>query len=436
MNTQPFTAASAPFLSQARAPSLLCEGAYLAFLLLIFIGLAPFAVRDIAALSAGQSAATGTGDAVRQIGFLGVFALIAGSSLLHRGDEAKRSVPLLLVALLAWCLLSASWAIEPAVSFRRAVLASVIVVSAMMSVSAVGPDRALKLLKFALAAVLIINWISIPLVPQAIHLPGELDPGLVGNWRGLYFHKNIAGSVTAITAIIFFFSALSSRRLVDVALFVAATLFTIMTHSKSSIGLLPVAIFFGLVYRFAWRRGIDRAIVGTVAALIAIGCLAAVALDWSAISAALEDPAEFTGRAAIWQGEITFIRDHLFLGSGFGTFSDTGAMSPLHNYVGDAWVQNVVQGHNAYLQLFVTIGGVGFALAIFALIVSPLRCFLLSNESDLAFLSLLFSIFAFMVFHEALESDFLEGDSPAWIAFLLMLGMLKGLPVERRQATT
>ena len=47
----------------------------------------------------------------------------------------------------------------------------------------------------------------------------------------------------------------------------------------------------------------------------------------------LEDPTEFTGRAAIWQAEIAFIRDHPLLGSGFGTFADTGSLSPLHNYV-------------------------------------------------------------------------------------------------------
>ncbi len=75
-----------------------------------------------------------------------------------------------------------------------------------------------------------------------------------------------------------------------------------------------------------------------VAALLVLFVAAAfIYLDADAIAHALEDPTEFTGRSAIWQAEIAFVRDHPFLGSGFGTFADTGNLSPLHNYVGSAW---------------------------------------------------------------------------------------------------
>jgi exopolysaccharide production protein ExoQ len=243
----------------------------------------------------------------------------------------------------------------------------------------------------------------------------------------MFFHKNIAGSVSAITAIVFFFSMLKSRSLADFALLLGAVLFVAMTHSKSSFWLLPIALALGLAYRFAWRRGIDRFIVGTTAGLLAILGIAIAATDWSTIAHVLEDPTQFTGRAAIWQGEIAFIGDHPLLGSGYGTFADTGALSPLHAYVGDAWVQNVSHGHNAYLQLFVTIGGIGFVLSLFVLVIAPLASFVRARGSQIEFMSLLFAVFVFMVLHNTLESDFLEGDSPAWIAFLLMLAMQRAL---------
>ena len=411
----------------ARSESWLADAGYLALLLLVFVSLSPFAIREPVALAAGESGFAGSGDIVRQIAYLGVFALVAFSAVRQSGPVVLRSVSPLLFVLLAWCLLSASWAAEPDVSFRRAVLASVIVVSAMMSVSVVGPGRALVLLRTVLAGVLIVNWLSIALVPQAIHLAGEADPGLIGDWRGLYFHKNIAGSITAITAILFFFSMLRSRHIVDFILFIAAVLFTVMTRSKSSIGLLPVALVFGLIYRVAWRRGIDRVIVGVAAGLAAIVICAVAATHWNTISHILEDPTQFTGRAAIWQGELAFISDHPLLGSGYGTFADTGALSPLHNYVGDAWVQNVSHGHNAYLQLLVTIGGIGFALSMLVLVIVPLWTFLREDSSQIEFKALLFAIFVFVVLHNALESDFLEGDSAVWLAFLLMLAMLQNL---------
>ncbi|MGD0191193.1 MAG: O-antigen ligase family protein [Rhizomicrobium sp.] len=420
--------------SAARALSgnRIAETGYLGFLLLIFVGLIPFAVRDPVVLAAGESGFSASGDTVRQIAFLAAFLWIALAAWRKCGGDVLRSVPLLLAVLIVWCLVSASWASEPDVSIRRAVLASVIVLSAMLSVQAVGSERALQLLRYVLAAVLVVNWLSIFIVPQAVHLPGETDPGLVGDWRGLYFHKNIAGSVTAISAILFFFEMLKTRRLVDVVLFLAAVVFTAMTQSKSSIGLLPAALAAGLIYRYAWVRGIDRTIVAVSAALAIVVCAALVVTDWSGIERVLEDPNQFTGRAAIWQGELSFIADHPFLGAGFGTFADTGALSPLHNYVGDVWVQNVSHGHNAYLQLFVTIGGIGLLLSLAALVIAPLAGFLRECDPEqIRFLSVALSVFVFMVFHNLLESDFLEGDSPAWVAFLLILAIGRNTSHQR-----
>jgi len=67
----------------------------------------------------------------------------------------------------------------------------------------------------ALPSLPVINDDIAPETAMAIHLPGEQDPALVGNWRGLYFHKNIAGAVSAITAIVFFFSWLRSKHWVE-----------------------------------------------------------------------------------------------------------------------------------------------------------------------------------------------------------------------------
>src|ERR1700733_908502 len=390
-----------------RPANRLADAGFVAFLLLIFVTLAPFAVRDPNALAAGESGFGGAGDALRQICYLGVFGLIVAAALRQQGLRVVTSVPLLLAALLLWCALRAAWSPEAGVTLRRAALAAVIVISAMLSVSTVGAARALELWRYVLAGVLIVNWISIPVIHQAIHLPGEIDPSLVGDWRGLYFHKNIAGAVSAISAIVFFFSFLNSRRAVDAVLFAAAVGFTVMTHSKSSIGLLPVAIGSGLVYRAIWHRGIDR-LIAVVFTLLAAALLVALAVaDSSVIMRALEDPTQFTGRSAIWQAEIAFIRDHPLLGSGFGSFADTGTLSPLYSYVGASWVQNTSHGHNAYLQLLVTVGGVGFALAILALVLRPAIAFWRTSSARSEFAALLFAVFVFMLFHNFLESDFL-----------------------------
>ena len=408
------------------------ETAFIGFLLLIFVSLEPFALRDPAVLALGESGFSGAGDVWRQVLYLAVFAVIAASTLDRRGLSAIEAVPVLLVVLLGWCVLSAAWAAEPGITVRRVGLEFVIVLSAMLGVSTLGVERSLRLLYWVLAGVLVVNWVSIFVLPQAIHLSNEIDPSLIGDWRGLYFHKNIAGSVSAISALIFLYYAFARRSWIDGLLFVGAAGFMIGTRSKSSIGLLPVAIVFGAIYRAAWKRGLDKAIV-SIAFLLALALVAIVLrVDAAGISRLLEDPTEFTGRTAIWHAEIAFIHDHLLLGSGFGSFADTGSLSPLHNYVSGSWIETVAHGHNAYLQLLVTIGGVGFALAMLCFVVFPGIAFWRTDASELALKSLFFSIFVFMLLHNFLESDFLEGDGPAWVAFLLMLAMMR--PLRRQTA--
>lgn len=405
------------------------DAVFIALLLLAFVGMQPFAVRNPATdLQTGPYQMTGSGDAIRQVLYLFIFGAAVIAAFLHRGFKLFAVVPPMLIALLAWCLLSATWAAAPDVAVRRAGLAIVVALCAMFCVDSLGTERSLKLWRIVLAGVLLLNWASIALVHQAVHLPGEQDPGLVGDWRGLYFHKNIAGAVSAVTAIVFFFGWLRSKRWIDLGLSLLALGFVMMSHSKSSLGLLPLALAAGLTYRFAWRSRIDRSIVAVAGLLVFFLVAAIIAVNADSIAQMLEDPTEFTGRSAIWAAELAFARDHLFLGSGFGTFADTGALSPLHDYVAGSWVEAVAHGHSGYLQILVTIGGVGLLLTVLALIAVPASKFWRMGDGDLDIKAMLFALFVFFVAHNFMESDFLEGDAPAWVSYLLMLAFLYRLP--------
>lgn len=417
-------------VNRARQASWIDEAVLLAFLLLAFVGLSPFAVPPPAVTAFGGVATTGAGDLARQLCYLAVFAAIVIGAARTFRTKALSLVPVLLVLLLAWCLLSALWSGEPGVTLRRAGLAVVLVISAMLSVETVGAERSLVLWRWVLAAVLVVNLASIHFIPQAVHLPGEADPSLAGTWRGLYGHKNIAGSVGAMTAIIFLFTPRVSpgvlRKLLDVAIAGAAVGFTVMTRSKSSLGLLAIVLVLGAIYRIAWKRDLDRTIVVVVGMLLAIIVAAFVIADQSMVARLFEDPQEFTGRTEIWAAELAYIRDHALLGAGFGTFSATGGLSPLHNYIGNSWVGVASHGHNGYLQLLVTVGAIGFLLAFAGLIAAPALVFG-KRGGAIEMKALLFALFAFLLLHNLMETDFLEGDGVTWVGYLLMLGMLSNL---------
>jgi O-antigen ligase len=410
---------------RANERNLLAEIGFAAFLLLIFVGLHPFAIRNQSNLPLGDSG-TGAGDMWRQITYLGAFALIAVGALQRDATRVFATLPPVLAILLLWCLMTSLWAVQPGVTMRRAALEIVIVLSATMGVHALGAERAFTFLRFILGAVLIVNFISIPTLQQAVHLPGEADPALVGNWRGLYFHKNITGAVCAIAALLFLFRALETRKLVPWLLSFGAVFFTVMTRSKTSLGLIPVGIAGGLLFRYTRPHTLTRWILAVSGVLLVSLAVFAAMADYDSIMRFLTDPQELTGRVAIWQGELAFLRDHPLQGSGFGSFADTGKISPLYNYVSDKWVQGEAHGHNAYLQLAVTIGGIGFLLAMIAFIVRPVLEFRhIEKPAQISFYTPLFAMFAFIVLHNFVESDYLEGDGPAWVTFVLVLAGLR-----------
>lgn len=413
------------------SPMLVTKIAFIALLLLTLVGVQPFSP-PMAGPVFGGVYENARGDTLRQIAYLSLFAVTIAVSLRQQGFRALAAVPPVITLALAWCLASAIWAGEPDVAFRRAVLECVVVLSIFLNVQTLGSEFALRSCKIVLAAILLVNWMSIPLIPVAVHLPGEIDPALVGNWRGLYEHKNIAGGVCAMTALLFLFTKTGRGNWIGLCIAAGAIAFLVETHSKSSEALLPAAWFFGVVYRLSWRNGFERAIVVTLI-LLGITALGAFALiNADALSLALSDPAEFTGRGAVWQAEFAFIRDHPFLGSGFGTFSETGAPSILRNYVG-GWVTAASHGHNGYLQLIVTLGIIGFLLAMLGFVMAPAVQLWRLDTGIISFKPLLLSLFLFVVFHNFMETDYLEADGPVWVLFLIAIASLRELRcVERR----
>jgi O-antigen ligase len=409
---------------QAIGRTLLPSLAFIALLLLVFVGLDAFSPPPLVSQFGGVKEASHT-DILRQVAYIAVAGLVALAAIQRHGMGAVRAMPVTLGLLMAWCLASALWAPETDIVVRRAGLEIIIVVSLMLSVDTIGPERAFTLLRWVLAAVLVVNFASIPLVAEARHSAGEIDPALVGNWRGLYGHKNIAGAVCALTIILFLFTRTGWKNWIGIVIAAAAAVFLFFTHSKSSEGFLPVALLAGLVYRMGWRDGLSRAILAVLATLFFVALAAFIALDIDALTRMLEDPREFTGRSAIWAAELRYIADHPLLGAGFGTFTDTKSQSPLHNYVSGSWVDAVSHGHNGYLQVFVTIGGIGFVLMMLAVLVRPLQRFWALDWEENAFKPMLFAIFVFALLHNFMESDFLEGDGVTWSALLLVIAALK-----------
>jgi len=374
---------------------------FAALLVLVFVG--PEAFSPPEAMSPFGALMAAEGEPLIQVLYLSVFALAAMSAIQRHGFAAFGAIAFFLGLLLAWCLASAGWAAEPQLALRRAGLEVMLVLALLFSVDTIGAGRAFKLLRVVLAAVLAVNFLSIHYLAVARHLPGEGT--LAGDWRGLYGHKDIAGAVSAITTIAFLFSRNGRYNWIGILVAAAATGFLVMTHDKVSLAILPLALAAGGIYHLTWHDSLSRAIVAAVAALLLAALSVLAVLKAASIAHLLEDPAELAGRTANWAAQWRIIHAHPMLGTGFGSAQAIGG--------------------NGYLHILASLGGIGFALALAALIGAPLRWFWELNWEQSAFKPLLFALFAFLALHNVMAADFLNGANVTWVTFVLMLAALK-----------
>lgn len=409
----------------------LAELGYVAFLLLILVGVTPFAGADA---TAQTDALNGAGDPLRQVSYLFAFAIIAIAAVRCSGVRSMKAFSPLYVLLLFWCVASALWSIDPEVTIRRSVLLCVVSACVMLSVHSIGPSRALQLLCYVLVAVIAIDLLSVALIPQARHMADGAEPQLAGDWRGVHGHKNIAGALYANIVLLALFLASTTHDRRALFLAIVSTAFLVGTNSKSSLGLLPVALLAGMLYRLSFGNTLTRDRIYVGLALVGAILLAGLCLWWNTVSLALQNPALFTGRVAIWQAEWAYIRQHILLGSGFGTFSYTGKNSPIYDYIGSAWTGAVANGHQGYLELLLTVGAPGFILTIICLLVEPLMLLGRQNRLSLPCRALLFSLFVFFFLHNFMESDFLMTDNVEWVVFLLTCTLMRASRIEHNQA--
>lgn len=365
--------------------------------------------------------AIGQGDAVNQALHVVIFLML----LVGSGMPSKRElfcVPLGLAVLLAYCFLSVTWAIVPFISFRRITLTALVVWVTFRQINDLGPERALKLIRYALIAVLIVNYLMVFLTPYGIH--SEVfaqESSVVGDWRGIIPHKNVAGAVCAFTVLFFVFDNRQFPRIVSALVIAAATNFLYYTHSSTSEISLILALAMGLAirpynasHRFAF--GICLAMVVGLAAQILF-------VNLAALSNFVNDPGALTGRGAIWPLLLEYASEHLWTGAGFSSFWRIGPDSPIWTLT-SGWVAfYAAHGHNGFLDLLVTIGLPGMLLAIVVMIVWPLLRLLLSQSIDKPRRSLLLAVIIFCAGHNLAESSLLNAASLVEVFLLIAVAI-------------
>jgi O-antigen ligase len=286
-----------------------------------------------------------------------------------------------------------------------------------------------------IAIVLVICYAGLLLAPHlAIHQPDDaVEPHLAGNWRGLYSHKNVAGSVMANFVIIGLFIAKARSKALGYGIAAASAIFLFFCEAKASTALLPLTLVLSYAVMRIRSRVASAAII--FAPFVFLNVITIGSLHFEAIrafnKAVMSDPT-FTGRNDIWQFALDHIVDRPWLGHGFGAFWETPVTFFTPNYDG-SMATHASHAHNALLDLALTIGLIGLIPALFWAMVLPfwdwMRAKRRAADPDLT--ALFLQVWMFALYTCAFESVLFNRGDPQWFTMLVAMFGLRYLSVSR-----
>lgn len=391
----------------------------------------------------GEVLAAQAGSAFRQFFYFALFGVVTAVVFYIRGVKNLHAISYAYLIACLWCLLSAVWAIDPGISIRRSLGMVVVLASMAFTIDILGARQTVRMMYIFLGLSVVVsivtaNLSSIPLFSFAVHPANELDPELIGTWKGVFRHKNVTGAVMAYATILFFHHAWRRRGWLDIVLFVGAAFVLFKTDSKTSLGWVGISLMFSyILYRCRIGNPSKRILFWYATILLVATACMLVAINWDLVYAYFSDYDTLSGRVAIWASIMPYIREHLLLGSGYGSFYAIGEASPMLRLGVNKVVAAVGHSHSGYFEILLTTGIVGLILALVALVVLPFYRFWTAPDGDLPLASMGAGIWFFGVVQNFTEAQFFAPDKESWsfvVVFLLVMHtrFVAGLRGERQ----
>lgn len=381
-------------------------------------------------------AATGEGSALRQGVYLGAVLISLVTVVWLRSPAALADlIPISLVMLFGWAAISLSWSLVPGIGARRLFLTILTAITVLSMTALQPPMQVLTAFRQVVVALALASLALALVAPQlAIHQPGDAEPLIVGDWRGVFYHKNIFGAALAPAAVILFHEMVTRRspRHGGPSL---ALLLALLWQSGSKTALALALVMMGLLWllEIAGRSPGWRLILGAGAYFL--GLFAALVFGLWALHSPVEtllDPTSFTGRGYIWQSLLAMAEGKTLFGYGYQSVFQIGVASPLAQAFSERFFVTLPHAHSAYVEMVLQIGWIGLGLFVTAVIVVPLWVFTGTSRAEAGAARLALALMLLTWLHGVLEAGLFDRDRTMWVVFLLAYGVLRQLPQIRR----
>ena len=407
---------------------------FVAMLLLVWVSPQPFQ-----SLADPPAATSDGGNRINQIVFALAFLALGGWAWLNGTSRFRPLLRPLMLLTIAWFALSVLTSWEPLLSARRLIFTlMVIAMAAVMLLLPRNVRHFADLLAAAALAVIALSYLGVALAPSlSIHQATDfLEPEHAGNWRGVFPHKNQAGAMMAIFVFVGLFVARMRSLALGWVIVAAAVVFLVLTKSKTPTGLLPLALIATWFIARLRRPALGVAIAAGMVALFNLFSIGSVYFEpvLEILKATMSDPS-FTGRSDIWKFALGELATRPITGFGFSAFWGTERVVFGLSEQG-TWATAATDAHNAYLNLAITTGVPGLALAAIWLVALPLLDFYRrSDDPQSRPLALFFlRVWLLGLMMASFESILFPQVGEVWFIFIIAVFGLRYLTQARAAA--
>ncbi|HXF85159.1 MAG TPA: O-antigen ligase family protein [Anaerolineales bacterium] len=347
----------------------------------------------------------------------------------------------LLVVFVLLALLSMFWSIGFTVSLFRALeLLFATLIAAYIGIRYRPADLAGMLFWFG-AIMLILSTALILLVPNVGVMEGA---PFYGAWRGMYWHRNHLGSITALISTVLFIRFIlasqhrKSEGILDGIFYLLSLL--VLYATKSATGyILFILLHFCVLCYVLWLKNFHRLQKRHYFVIVAIfiAGLIAILLNLEFIFGLFNRDITLTGRVRLWDFLLEeIIPQRVWLGYGFGaiwTFKSFRLWA--QQQIG--WGSQPLIADNGFFDILLHLGAVGLLIFTGVLITALIRSLrhAIYHKALIDFLPLLIMIYALVA--NIPFSLFAETEVFVWILLTAVLFMTlpEGAPASNPTIT-
>ena len=308
-----------------------------------------------------------------------------------------------------WALSSTLWSVEPDLSFRRSIALLGVIVVGLFVAMRFEPFQQIKLVATCIAITAVASLFAAVLDPS-FGIAGS------GEWKGIFFHKNVLGHTMALGIFCFCFLTIGEKRrrwlYIPLAVLCGALLLLSRSVTAAAVCLVMLAVLrFRNIFRLPLRT---LTMVGSVFALVAVPAGYLFFSNIDAILLAVGRDPTLTGRVPLWHAVAYEISKRPVLGYGYTAFWYSVEGDRVHSEIG--WL--AMHSHDGYLETTLALGFIGMILLLMGLAANFVRGLRIYRETDSIETFWPFFFLIFMAVDNIAETWMMKVNSLIWMLYI------------------